>query len=154
MEKKLQVAVFAAGCFWHVQHTFDCIPEITSTKVGYIGGKGIPDYYTAEENGFAEAIEVRFNSKNISYEKILEIFWKDHDPTSLNRQRNDSGKRYRSAIFYHNENQRKIAEKSLKNEQKKYSKKIVTDILPAETFFPAEEKHQKYFEKQGVTCKK
>jgi peptide-methionine (S)-S-oxide reductase len=142
-----ETATFALGCFWHVQRVFDRISGIISTSVGYIGGDGVPDYHSAEEKGFAEAVEIKFNPKKTNYERLLDIFWGDHDPTSLNRQRNDIGRRYRSAIFYHDNQQRKIAEESLKKEQKKYNKKIVTEVVKAGEFYEAEEEHQKHDEK-------
>ena len=150
----MEKATFAAGCFWHVQHVFDKVEGVINSKVGYVGGEGIPSYETAERLGHAEAIQIEFDQKKVSYEKLLDIFWKEHDPTSLNRQGPDVGNRYRSAIFYHNEEQKKIASFSLKKQQEKLQKKIVTQIVLAKEFFPAEEYHQKYFEKnKNMSCR-
>jgi peptide-methionine (S)-S-oxide reductase len=147
MEEKTEKATFAAGCFWHVQFTFDKIPGVVSTVVGYIGGTGNASYENAEEKGFAEAVQIKFNPKIISYKELLEYFWSEHDPTSLNHQGNDIGKRYRSAIFYHSKEQKQQAEKSKEKLQEKLKNKIVTEIVPAKEFYKAEEYHQKYLEK-------
>jgi len=149
MTNKTEQATFAAGCFWHVQYTFDKEPGIISSIVGYAGGQGVPNYETAEEKGFAEAIQIKYDPKIISYGKLLEIFWDEHDPTSLNRQGVDVGKRYRSAIFYHNEKQKSLAQKSKKEKQIDFNGPIVTQIVKAEKFYSAEEYHQKYFQKHG-----
>lgn len=142
-------ATLGAGCFWHVQWTFDHVIEVASTLAGYAGGKGKADYSNAEEAGFAEVVQINFDSRKISYEKILDIFWREHDPTLVDMQGADIGHRYRSVIFYHNNEQKKIAEKSKKDYQKKLGKPIVTEIKPLKNFWPAEEKHQKYLEKMG-----
>lgn len=158
---KTERATFAAGCFWHVQDTFDCLGQgILKTTVGYIKSQSEetkenklspPDYHTAEKKGYAEAIEIEFDPTQITYIKLLKAFWKDIDPTSLNKQRNDVGKRYRSEIFFHNEKQKQEAEKSKKGLQKTMKKQIVTNISPAGTFYPAEEHHQKYNQKHGIS---
>jgi peptide-methionine (S)-S-oxide reductase len=148
-------AIFAAGCFWHVQDVFSKIPGIIKTTVGYTAGKiKNPTYEQVSygKTGHVEAIEIIFDSDKIKYEKLLETFWKIHDPTTLNRQGADIGTNYRSAIFYFNEKEREIAEKSKQEIQKKYDKPIVTEITKAKTFYPAEEYHQKYLEKNGQTC--
>lgn len=147
MEKASDKAIFAAGCFWHVQEVFDEVPGVISTAVGYEGGQGVPDYKSSEAKGFAEAIEITFDPRATSYQKLLEIFWSMHDPTALNRQGADIGRRYRSAIFYLDGAQKDRALESMKAAQEKFSKPIVTEIAAAKDFYPAEEYHQKYFKK-------
>jgi peptide-methionine (S)-S-oxide reductase len=149
MTKKTEKATFAAGCFWHVQYTFDKLPGIISTSVGYAGGQGVPNYETAENKGFAEAIQIEYDPKTMTYGRLLDAFWDEHDPTSLNRQGADVGKRYRSVIFYHDEMQKSLAQKSIKEKQINFNKPIVTQIVKAEKFYPAEDYHQKYFQKHG-----
>ena len=106
-----------------------------------------------DETGHAEVVQVEFDPKIVPYEKLLDVFWTIHDPTQMNKQGPDEGSQYRSAIFYHSESQKKAAEKSLKEIQKKYAKPIATEITKAGTFYPAEEYHQKYLMKKGLkTC--
>lgn len=154
---KTDKATFAAGCFWGVEAAFRQIKGVISTQVGYTGGNmNNPSYedVCTDETGHAEAVEVTYDSSKISYEKLLDVFWQNHDPTQLNRQGPDVGTQYRSAIFYYNEKQKKAAEKSLKEQQKKYKNKIVTEIKPASKFYRAEEYHQQYLEKRGLsTCR-
>ena len=148
----IEKAIFAAGCFWHVQAAFDAVLGVKKTTVGYMGGKvKNPSYEVVctHLTGHAEVCQVEFDAKKVSYLKLLQVFWKMHDPTQKNRQGLDIGNQYRSAIFYHTEEQRKIAEESRKKEQKKYEKPIVTEIVPATEFYSAEEYHQKYLEKRG-----
>jgi len=150
----MEIATFAAGCFWGVEAAFQKIKGITKTTVGYTGGKTKSPTYEqvcTNKTGHAEAIQIMYNPAEIKYDRILEIFWSTHDPTQLNRQGPDIGTQYRSAIFYHSEEQKKIAEQSKESKQKQYNKKIVTEIIPAQEFYPAEEYHQKYLEKQGFT---
>lgn len=150
-KKKLNKATFAAGCFWHPEYVFSKVDGVISTQVGYIGGKmKNPNYplVCSGISGHVEAVEIKFNPKKISYEKLLEIFWKIHNPTTKDRQGADIGSQYNSVIFYHNERQKKIAEKSKKEKQKKFGNKIITKIIKAEEFYPAEEYHQKYLEKR------
>lgn len=147
-------ATFAAGCFWGVETAFRQIKGVVSTQVGYTGGKmENPSYedVCTDETGHAEAVEVTFDPKRVSYERLLEVFWSNHNPTQGNRQGPDIGTQYRSAVFYHNAKQKEIAVKSLKEQQKKYDKKITTEIKPAEKFFKAEEYHQQYLEKRGMS---
>lgn len=154
MEKLFDKAIFAAGCFWHVQAAFDKVPGVISTVVGYAGGIGVPDYKTAAAKGYAEAIEIVFNPGVISYPELLEIFWQNHDPTTLNRQGADQGRQYRSAVFYQNEKQRIQALNSMKKIQKTLADPIVTEMVAAKNFYPAEEYHQKYFAKNtGLFCR-
>lgn len=149
----MEKATYAAGCFWGIEATFQKINGVTKTTVGYMGGNlKNPTYedVCTDKTGHAEVIQIQYDPTIITYEQLLETFWKIHDPTQLNRQGPDIGMQYRSAIFYHDEQQKKLAEESKNNEQKKYSKPIVTDITPAEEFYPAEEYHQKYLEKKGL----
>ena len=149
---KSQTAVFAAGCFWGVEESFRKLKGVLSTRVGYMGGKTKHPTYKevcAGNTNHAEAIEIKFNQDEISYEKLLEIFLKVHNPTTINRQGFDFGSQYRSAIFYTNEKQKKIAELYKKKMQKNFKEKIVTEIKPESVFYPAEEYHQKYLMKQG-----
>ena len=147
----MEIATFAAGCFWGVQAEFDKIPGVVETTVGYMGGKiKNPTYkqVCTDTTGHAEAIEIKYDPEKISYEKLLEIFWSIHDPTQYNRQGVDVGSQYRSVIFYHNDEQRRIAEESKIQQQSKFDKKIVTEIVQAPAFYPAEDYHQKYLEKK------
>ena len=147
-------ATFAAGCFWGVEHAFRQLPGVIDAVSGYTGGhKDNPSYkdvcYT--DTGHAEAVEVTFDPARISYDDLLAVFWKIHDPTQLNRQGPDTGSQYRSAIFYHSTAQKEAAEASKQKAQGTgwFAKKIVTEITPAGPFWPAEEYHQRYVEKNG-----
>ena len=149
----MKKATFAAGCFWGVEATFQKINGVIKTTVGYMGGNlKNPTYedVCSDKTGHSEVIQILYDPQKINFEHLLEIFWKIHDPTQLNRQGLDIGTQYKSAIFYHDEQQKIIAEVSKNKEQKKYSKTNVTKITPAEEFYPAEEYHQKYLEKQGL----
>ena len=151
-------ATFAAGCFWGVEATFRALPGVTSTRVGYTGGNlANPTYkdVCTDRTGHAEAVEVEFDQTKISYEKLLDVFWENHDPTQLNRQGPDWGTQYRSAIFYHSPEQESAAKASKQELEKahRYTKPIVTQIVPATTFYEAEDYHQQYLEKRGLaTC--
>ena len=151
-------ATFAAGCFWGVEATFRTLPGVTSTRVGYTGGNlANPTYkdVCTDRTGHAEAVEVEYDPAKISYEKLLDVFWENHDPTQLNRQGPDWGTQYRSAIFYHSPEQEPAAKASKQELEKthRYSKPIVTQIVPATTFYEAEDYHQQYLEKRGLaTC--
>lgn len=152
---KTEKATFAAGCFWGVEEAFRRAKGVTSTTVGYTGGKmKNPSYddVCSDETGHAEAVQIEFDPKKVPYEKLLDIFWKNHDPTQLNRQGPDIGSQYRSAVFFHNEKQRKAAIKSKEavEKSKKYSGPVATEIVPASDFYKAEEYHQKYLEKRGM----
>lgn len=150
--------MFGAGCFWGVEDDFAKIKGVISTKVGYAGGDekrfSNPTYkdVCSDETGHAEVVRVIYDSDKAGYEKLLGVFWENHDPTTLNRQGPDVGTQYRSVIFYFNDKQKKEAEKSLKEREKKIGKKIVTQIVKAAEFHEAEEYHQKYFEKHGKVC--
>ncbi|MBI4451274.1 peptide-methionine (S)-S-oxide reductase MsrA [Candidatus Woesearchaeota archaeon] len=146
-------ATFAAGCFWHVEDSFMHLKGVKSTRVGYTGGVAEKPSYQlvcTGVTGHAEAVEVEYDPKIISYGDLLAVFWKIHDPTTQDRQGPDVGNQYRSAIFYHDEAQRKAAERSKQAEQKKHKQAIVTQIVKASLFYPAEEYHQNYFEKHGL----
>ena len=150
---KTETATFAAGCFWHVEEAFGKVEGVIGTMVGYTGGKMKNPTYKAvcsDETGHAEAVHIEFDPKVVSYEGLLDVFWKIHDPTQLNRQGLDVGTQYRSAIFYHNEKQKKAAIISKEKQQKKLKNKIATQIAPIKDFYKAEEYHQKYFEKNKV----
>ncbi|OGH96559.1 MAG: peptide-methionine (S)-S-oxide reductase [Candidatus Melainabacteria bacterium GWA2_34_9] len=150
----MEKATFAAGCFWGVEAKFCKIDGVVLTQVGYTGGyKENPTYeeVCSDLTGHAEAIEITFDPEKISYKELLEVFWNIHNPTTVNRQGLDIGSQYRSAIFFHNEEQQKLALKSKKEleESSRLDKPIVTEILPAAKFWRAEEYHQQYYEKTG-----
>lgn len=148
MESKLEKATFAAGCFWCVEAVFQRLKGVKSVVSGYTGGtKPNPTYeeVCSGSTGHAETAQITFNPKQISYGKLLDVFWKAHDPTQLNRQGPDVGEQYRSAIFYHDEKQKKLAEKSKAEEQKNFDKPIVTEIKPLTKFYKAEDYHQNYY---------
>jgi len=148
-------AIFAAGCFWGVESAFRQVPGVLEAVSGYTGGTlANPTYrqVCSDTTGHAEAVQVTFDPQQVSYEKLLEIFWQIHDPTTLNRQGPDSGSQYRSAIFVQNDEQRRLAKASLAREQQNYSAPIVTQIADAAAFYPAEDYHQRYFEKNGVAA--
>ena len=155
----LEKATFAAGCFWGVEAEFRQIKGVKSTQVGYSGGEmSNPTYedVCTDQTGHAESVEVTFDPKKVSYERLLQVFWDNHDPTQVNRQGPDVGTQYRSVIFYHTEKQKKAAMASLQQLQKsaKYkNRKIVTEIVAAQPFYRAVEYHQQYLEKRGLsTC--
>lgn len=152
----MSVAIFAAGCFWGVESTFQSLKGVLNTSVGYIGGsKENPTYEEVcySSTGHAEAVRVEFNPSIITYEELLNCFWNLHDPTTLNRQGPDVGEQYRSAIFFSQEEEEEEAKLSREklNISKKFSDPIVTEITSASTFWPAEEYHQSYFLKRGIT---
>ena len=149
-------ATFGAGCFWHVEDLLSKTKGVKSTKVGYIGGQlPNPTYeeVCTDQTGHAEAVEIEYDPDEISFEELLNVFWNNHNPTTLNRQGPDVGIQYRSAIFYHNDEQKEIAEKSKQtlDTSKRYDNPAVTQIVPAPTFYNAEEYHQKYFKKHGFS---
>lgn len=149
-------ATFGAGCFWHVEDLLNKTKGVKSTAVGYIGGQlQNPTYeqVCTAKTGHAEAVQVEYDPDEISFEDLLNVFWSNHNPTTLNSQGPDVGTQYRSAIFYHDETQKEIAEKSKQelDQSGKFDKSIVTEIVPAPTFYKAEEYHQKYFKKQGFS---
>lgn len=150
---KTQKAIFAAGCFWGVQHYFDQVPGVVKTIAGYTGGHTKNPTYDdvcTQTTGHAEAVLIEFDPKKVSYRTLVRHFFRMHDPTQLNRQGPDVGDNYRSAIFYFDDGQKIIAEKVVKSEQTKRKNPIVTEITPAGKFYEAEEYHQKYTEKTGI----
>ena len=146
--------MFGAGCFWGVEYNFAKVEGVNEVISGYSGGKvGNPTYEQVCTNttDHAEVVLVDYDSDTVSYDTLLNVFWKKHDPTTLNQQGADVGTQYRSAIFYFTETQKEIARKSLNYHQNKLAdRKIVTEITEAKEFWKAEEYHQKYFEKHGV----
>ena len=149
-------ATFGAGCFWHVEDLLNKTKGVKSTAVGYIGGQlPNPTYeqVCTDKTGHAESVEVEYDPDEISFEELLDVFWANHNPTTLNRQGPDVGIQYRSAIFYHDQRQKEIAERSKQvlEESGKYDGPVVTEIVPASTFYKAEEYHQKYFKKHGFS---
>ena len=148
-------AIFAAGCFWGVEATFRQLPGVISTRVGYTGGNTASPTYKevcTDRTGHAEAVEIEYDPAKLSYDKLLEVFWENHDPTQLNRQGPDWGTQYRSAIFFHTPEQEAEAQASKEQLEKsrRFSKPIVTQIVPAVAFFEAEDYHQQYLEKKGL----
>src|SRR5437016_2602398 len=148
-------ATFAAGCFWGVEATFRALAGVTATRVGYTGGQmSNPTYedVCTDRTGHAEAVEVEYDPAAISYDKLLDVFWESHDPTQVNRQGPDWGSQYRTAIFFHSPEQEAEAKASKEKIEKsgRFSKPIATQIVPAMTFYPAEDYHQQYLEKRGL----
>ena len=149
----LAVATFAGGCFWCMEPTFDELPGVVSTTSGYTGGSKVTP--TCEEvssgtTGHAEAMQVRYDPTRISYEKLLDVFWRNIDPLTADRQFCDRGRQYRSAIFYHDEEQRRLAQSSKDALDTRFDEPIVTEIEPAGAFYPAEEYHQDYYKKNPI----
>ena len=145
-------ATFGAGCFWGVEAAFRQLEGVEATRVGYAGGQlDNPTYedVCSHTTGHAEVVEVSYDPEQVSYEQLLDVFWRKHDPTQLNRQGWDVGDQYRSVVFFHDEEQREAAERSKESEQPRYRKPIVTQIEPAPTFYEAEDYHQQYLEKRG-----
>lgn len=150
-ENRLEAATFGAGCFWCVEAVFQQLKGVKSVTSGYSGGHVKNPAYrevTSGNTGHAEAVQIKFDPEQISFRQLLEVFWKTHDPTTLNRQGPDIGPQYRSVIFYHNDEQKRIAEES-KNEMDRsgyYNNPIVTEIEPFTNFYVAEDYHQDYYE--------
>ena len=152
-----ETAILAGGCFWGMEDLIRKIPGVVSTEVGYSGGKTANPTYPqvkAGGTGHAECIQVVFDPQKLSYSSLMDFFFKMHDPTTLNRQGNDLGDSYRSAIFYKTEAQKEVAHQKMKEWEKKWGKPIVTEVTPAAQFYPAEGYHQDYLEKNpnGYTC--
>ena len=150
-------ATLAGGCFWGVEDLFRKLPGVVNTTVGYTGGTlANPRYEDVKtgRTGHAESLQIEFDSQKLSYDQILDYFFRLHDPTTLNQQGNDRGTQYRSAIFYHDEQQRETAERAKTKAQAKWTKPIVTQILPAAEFWTAEDYHQDYLQRipWGYTC--
>ncbi len=154
----MEKATFAAGCFWGIEHKFSEAEGVLKTQVGYSGGRTTDPTYEdvcSDETGHAEVVQVEYDPKLTSFEKLVSLFWQMHDPTTLNRQGPDIGSQYRSAIFYHNQEQKQIAEasKASLGANGKYKSPVVTQIVEAGVFYPAEEYHQQYLKKKGLpTC--
>jgi peptide-methionine (S)-S-oxide reductase len=159
MANDLQTATFGAGCFWGVESNFRQIPGVVDARVGYLGGTlENPTYedVCTDRTGHAEVVQVTYDPSRVTYDQLLDAFWKLHDPTQLNRQGPDHGTQYRSAIFFHTPEQ---AESAIRSKEKldgsgRYKRPIVTEITAASKFYPAEDYHQRYFEKRGIapTC--
>jgi peptide-methionine (S)-S-oxide reductase len=152
---KMEKATFAAGCFWGVEAAFRQVKGVLSTSVGYIGGTFKNPTYEdvcTDQTGHAEAVQVDYDPSEVSYDELLELFWKIHDPTTLNRQGPDVGTQYRSAVFFHNPEQKAAAQASKEKLQRSgaYQRPIVTEITPASEFYRAEEYHQQYLVKRGL----
>ena len=153
--KKRAEATFAAGCFWGVEATFRRVPGVFATAVGYMGcDTDNPTYedVCSGTTNHAEIVKVVFDPRQVSFEELLEVFWANHDPTTLNRQGPDIGTQYRSAIFYHDDEQAALARASLnkQEEAKRFPRPIVTEITPVSDFWMAEDYHQQYLEKRGM----
>lgn len=149
----MTLATFAAGCFWGVQARFDAQPGVTKTTVGYMGGHlDNPDYkrVCTDTTGHAEVVQLEFDPAIVDYQQLLHLFWQLHDPTTLNRQGPDIGSQYRSAVFFHSDEQQQQAEALMLQLQQNSPRPIVTQIVPAAQFYAAEEYHQKYLAKQGL----
>ena len=152
-------ATFAAGCFWGVEAAYRQIPGVLSTAVGYEGGTlANPSYQDVctDRTGHAEVVEVEYDPARVTYDRLLDVFWENHDPTQKNRQGPDVGTQYRSAIFFHDAEQERAAKASKEKLEKagRYRKPIVTEIVPASPFWKAEDYHQQYLEKRGLsTCR-
>jgi len=150
-----EIAMFGAGCFWGVEATFQRVPGVIDTAVGYSGGDMPSPTYKdvcTDETGHAEVVQVTFDPAKVSYEQLLDIFWQAHDPTQVSRQGPDFGTQYRTAIFFHSPEQEAAAKKSRAalDASGKFKRPIATEITQASTFYPAEEYHQKYLQKRGV----
>jgi peptide-methionine (S)-S-oxide reductase len=148
-------ATFGAGCFWGVEAAFRQLKGVTSTAVGYMGGKlDDPTYedVCTDRTGHAEVVQVEFDPSQVSYQDVLRVFWENHDPTTLNRQGPDSGTQYRSVIFFHTPEQEAAAKasKDALTKSGRFKRPIVTEIQPAPKFWRAEEYHQQYLEKRGL----
>ncbi|MDR3708179.1 MAG: peptide-methionine (S)-S-oxide reductase MsrA [Capsulimonadaceae bacterium] len=152
----MAIATFGAGCFWGVEETFRSTPGVTATQVGYAGGTMTNPTYKdvcSDRTGHAEVVQVEYDPAVIAYGALLDVFWENHDPTQVNRQGPDVGTQYRSVIFYHTPEQKQRAEESRGRlaESGKLKRPIATQIEPARTFWPAEEYHQQYLAKRGLS---
>ena len=150
-----ELATFGAGCFWGVEVTFRNVPGVKDVLVGYLGGTMANPTYRdvcTGRTGHAEVVQVTYDPAEVSYDKLLDVFWENHDPTTLNRQGPDVGTQYRSAIFYHSPEQQREAEASKAHLEQsgRFRRPIVTEITPASAFYPAEDYHQRYLEKRGL----
>jgi len=153
---QFEKATFGAGCFWGVEAAFRQIPGVQATAVGYEGGSLLNPTYRdvcTDTTGHAEVVEVTFDPAQVSYETLLDTFWDNHNPTTLNSQGPDHGSQYRSAIFTHSPEQAAAAEasKSAQDKSGRFKRPIVTEVVPAQTFYVAEDYHQQYLEKRGLS---
>ena len=151
----METATFGAGCFWGVELTLQQLPGVVETAVGYAGGAlENPTYkdVCTDTTGHAEVVQLRFDPQQIRYEQLLDAFFSLHDPTQKNRQGPDWGTQYRSVIFFHSPQQEQAARAAIDRltRERRFGKPIVTEVAPAQTFWPAEEYHQKYLEKRGI----
>lgn len=154
--EKTELAMFGAGCFWGVEETFRTLPGVVKTEVGYAGGNTSNPTYKevcTDQTGHAEVVRIEYDPTKIKYSKLLEVFWLNHDPTTLNRQGPDYGTQYRSVIFAFNDEQRRLAEASKQRltDDKRFTRPIVTQIVDAAPFTRAEEYHQQYLKKRGLS---
>ncbi len=150
-----EFATFGAGCFWGVEVTFRNVPGVKDALVGYLGGTlANPTYkdVCTGRTGHAEVVQVEYDPVEVMYDKLLDVFWENHNPTTLNRQGPDVGTQYRSAIFYHTPEQKRLAEQSKAHLQAsgRFQRPVVTEITEASAFYPAEDYHQRYLEKRGL----
>jgi len=151
-----EIATFGAGCFWGVEEAFREVPGVIDTAVGYSNGHTANPTYKdvcTDTTGHAEVVQVTFDPAKVTFEQLLDVFWKTHDPTQVNRQGPDFGKQYRTAIFFHSAEQEALAKKSRAAQEAggKFKRPIATEITPAGTFYRAEEYHQKYLQKRGAS---
>jgi peptide-methionine (S)-S-oxide reductase len=154
--RQTATATFAGGCFWCMEPPYDEIDGVVSTISGYIGGsKKNPTYeqVTTGTTGHAEAVQIAYDPSKVTYEKLLEVFWRNIDPLTPNAQFCDHGSQYRSAIFYHDETQKKLAEQSKQAVQRRFKQSVVTEIVRATEFYPAEDYHQDYYKKNSIRYK-
>lgn len=156
MATKTEKAIFAAGCFWGVEDAFRQVDGVLSTRVGYSGGHSSGPTYKevcSGRTGHAEAVEVTYDPDKVTYRDLLGVFWTNHDPTQLNRQGPDFGTQYRSAIYVHDDDQKQAALESKDELERsgRLRRPVVTEITPASEFYEAEDYHQQYFEKQGIS---
>jgi peptide-methionine (S)-S-oxide reductase len=150
-----EIATFGAGCFWGVEETFRNVPGVIDTQVGYSNGHTVNPTYKdvcTDETGHAEVVQVTFDPAKVTFQELLDVFWKAHDPTQVNRQGPDFGAQYRTAIFFHSPEQETTAKKSLAAQQSsgKFKRPIATEVTAAGPFYRAEEYHQKYLQKRGA----
>lgn len=149
----MEKATFAAGCFWGVEEEFRHVPGVKATTVGYTGGTMVNPTYRdvcTDTTGHAEAVLVEYDPAQVSYDKLLDVFWNAHDPTTMDRQGPDIGTQYRSAIFFHTPEQEAAARTSKERAQQRLKRPIVTEVVPASDFYRAEEYHQQYLAKRGA----
>lgn len=151
----MELATFGAGCFWGVEVAFRQVPGVKDALVGYLGGTlANPTYkdVCTGKTGHAEVVQVRYDPSEVNYDRLLDVFWENHNPTTLNRQGPDVGAQYRSAVFYHTPEQKRAAEESKSRLEASGTlrRPVVTEITAASTFYPAEDYHQRYLEKRGL----